>query len=202
MPRSDVVKSRIQNSTRTAGTVPKYNWAWPAVMTVMREEGFGALYKGFLPKVLRLGPGGKTPSSPRSVVARRRTDWNQVASSWSSSRAPWSSSASCGATGSSSKEEHRPSARRRQRPCTVQSSPERATVHRQSAVYQTTSLAPHVFLGPRQSSASPVPSTWHRPKLWRRFGQRAYCGQRQAGLAVTRRADSVSDCTVGPPWAV
>jgi len=24
----------------------------------MREEGFGALYKGFLPKVLRLGPGG------------------------------------------------------------------------------------------------------------------------------------------------
>ncbi len=24
----------------------------------MREEGFRALYKGFLPKVLRLGPGG------------------------------------------------------------------------------------------------------------------------------------------------
>jgi solute carrier family 25 2-oxodicarboxylate transporter 21 len=54
----DVVKSRIQNSPRVAGQVPKYNWAWPAVGTVMREEGFGALYKGFLPKVLRLGPGG------------------------------------------------------------------------------------------------------------------------------------------------
>ncbi|KAF2448007.1 mitochondrial carrier [Karstenula rhodostoma CBS 690.94] len=54
----DVVKSRIQNSTKVAGTVPKYNWAWPALGTVMREEGFGALYKGFLPKVLRLGPGG------------------------------------------------------------------------------------------------------------------------------------------------
>jgi solute carrier family 25 2-oxodicarboxylate transporter 21 len=27
-------------------------------LTVFREEGFGALYKGFLPKVLRLGPGG------------------------------------------------------------------------------------------------------------------------------------------------
>ncbi|EOO02208.1 putative mitochondrial 2-oxodicarboxylate carrier 1 protein [Phaeoacremonium minimum UCRPA7] len=54
----DVVKSRIQNSPKVAGAVPKYNWAWPAVGTVMKEEGFAALYKGFLPKVLRLGPGG------------------------------------------------------------------------------------------------------------------------------------------------
>lgn len=54
----DVVKSRIQNSPKIAGSVPKYNWAWPGLGTVMREEGFGALYKGFLPKVLRLGPGG------------------------------------------------------------------------------------------------------------------------------------------------
>ncbi|KAK6086702.1 Non-reducing end alpha-L-arabinofuranosidase BoGH43A 7 [Seiridium cupressi] len=54
----DVVKSRIQNSPKVAGSVPKYNWAWPAVMTVAKEEGFAALYKGFLPKVLRLGPGG------------------------------------------------------------------------------------------------------------------------------------------------
>ena len=54
----DVVKSRIQNSPKVAGSIPKYNWAWPALGTVMREEGFSALYKGFLPKVLRLGPGG------------------------------------------------------------------------------------------------------------------------------------------------
>ena len=54
----DVVKSRIQNSPKVAGSVPKYNWAWPALGTVMKEEGFPALYKGFLPKVLRLGPGG------------------------------------------------------------------------------------------------------------------------------------------------
>jgi solute carrier family 25 2-oxodicarboxylate transporter 21 len=38
--------------------VPKYNWAIPALGTVAREEGFGALYKGFIPKVLRLAPGG------------------------------------------------------------------------------------------------------------------------------------------------
>ena len=54
----DVVKSRIQNSPKIARSIPKYNWAWPAVSTVLREEGFSALYKGFLPKVLRLGPGG------------------------------------------------------------------------------------------------------------------------------------------------
>ncbi|KAH7319715.1 mitochondrial 2-oxodicarboxylate carrier 1 [Stachybotrys elegans] len=54
----DVVKSRIQNTPRVPGQIPKYNWAWPAVLTVAKEEGFSALYKGFLPKVLRLGPGG------------------------------------------------------------------------------------------------------------------------------------------------
>ncbi|KAG5361178.1 putative mitochondrial 2-oxodicarboxylate carrier [Yarrowia sp. C11] len=54
----DVVKSRIQNTTRVPGVIPKYNWTVPSVFTVFREEGFGALYKGFMPKVLRLGPGG------------------------------------------------------------------------------------------------------------------------------------------------
>ncbi|KAJ5630725.1 uncharacterized protein N7484_010825 [Penicillium longicatenatum] len=54
----DVVKSRIQNTTKVPGQTPKYNWAWPALGTVMKEEGFSALYKGFTPKVLRLGPGG------------------------------------------------------------------------------------------------------------------------------------------------
>jgi solute carrier family 25 2-oxodicarboxylate transporter 21 len=54
----DVVKSRIQNSPKVKGSIPKYNWAWPGLGTILKEEGFGALYKGFLPKVLRLGPGG------------------------------------------------------------------------------------------------------------------------------------------------
>ncbi|OQE37906.1 hypothetical protein PENCOP_c009G06742 [Penicillium coprophilum] len=54
----DVVKSRIQNTSKVPGQAAKYNWAWPALGTVMKEEGFAALYKGFTPKVLRLGPGG------------------------------------------------------------------------------------------------------------------------------------------------
>ncbi|KAJ3571324.1 hypothetical protein NP233_g3824 [Leucocoprinus birnbaumii] len=54
----DVVKSRIQGAERVPGVVPKYNWTYPALATIMREEGVGALYKGFVPKVLRLAPGG------------------------------------------------------------------------------------------------------------------------------------------------
>jgi len=54
----DVIKSRVQNSPKIQGAVPKYNWAVPSLFIVAKEEGFGALYKGFLPKVLRLAPGG------------------------------------------------------------------------------------------------------------------------------------------------
>jgi solute carrier family 25 2-oxodicarboxylate transporter 21 len=68
------VKSRIQGAAKVPGVAPKYNWTYPAyvsscaiegdtekydrLMTIMREEGPAALYKGFLPKVLRLAPGG------------------------------------------------------------------------------------------------------------------------------------------------
>ncbi|KAI8970314.1 mitochondrial carrier domain-containing protein [Mycotypha africana] len=52
----DVVKTRIQGYN---GIGPKkYNWTLPALATVAKEEGVASLYRGFLPKVLRLGPGG------------------------------------------------------------------------------------------------------------------------------------------------
>lgn len=54
----DVVKSRIQGATKVPGVAPKYNWTYPALVTIAREEGIAALYKGFVPKVLRLAPGG------------------------------------------------------------------------------------------------------------------------------------------------
>lgn len=54
----DVVKTRIQNTPRGDGKGRKYNWAWPALGTVYREEGFRALYKGLVPKVARFCPGG------------------------------------------------------------------------------------------------------------------------------------------------
>lgn len=54
----DVVKSRIQNTALVPGKLRKYNWSWTSIFTIYREEGLRALYKGFVPKVLRLGPGG------------------------------------------------------------------------------------------------------------------------------------------------
>ncbi|AMD19784.1 HCL367Cp [Eremothecium sinecaudum] len=54
----DVVKSRIQNTAVVSGVTRKYNWSCPSLVTIYKEEGFKALYKGFVPKVLRLGPGG------------------------------------------------------------------------------------------------------------------------------------------------
>lgn len=51
----DVAKTRIQSQVAKVG---KYNWTIPAVGLIAKEEGLKALYKGFVPKVLRLGPGG------------------------------------------------------------------------------------------------------------------------------------------------
>lgn len=54
----DVVKSRIQGTVKVPGVVPKYNWTYPSLLLVAREEGVKALFKGFIPKATRLGPGG------------------------------------------------------------------------------------------------------------------------------------------------
>ncbi|RCN46014.1 hypothetical protein ANCCAN_07961 [Ancylostoma caninum] len=39
-------------------TLRKYFGTTQSIMLIYKEEGFGALYKGLLPKVMRLGPGG------------------------------------------------------------------------------------------------------------------------------------------------
>ncbi|CAI4804649.1 CQS_1a_G0051020.mRNA.1.CDS.1 [Saccharomyces cerevisiae] len=54
----DVVKSRIQSVDAVSSAVKKYNWCLPSLLVIYREEGFRALYKGFVPKVCRLAPGG------------------------------------------------------------------------------------------------------------------------------------------------
>lgn len=51
----DVVKTRIQGHI---GPHPLYHWAIPSLFRIWKDEGFKALFKGFKPKVIRLGPGG------------------------------------------------------------------------------------------------------------------------------------------------
>ncbi|GKU05532.1 mitochondrial 2-oxodicarboxylate carrier 1 [Fusarium langsethiae] len=54
----DVVKSRIQGIVPDGGQKAKTPWVWIAVYNVYKAEGFGALYKGLVPKVVRFAPGG------------------------------------------------------------------------------------------------------------------------------------------------
>lgn len=53
----DVAKSRIQGPQPVPGEI-KYRKCFATIATVYKEEGFFALYKGLVPKILRLGPGG------------------------------------------------------------------------------------------------------------------------------------------------
>ncbi|CAO4382988.1 unnamed protein product [Caenorhabditis nigoni] len=53
----DVAKSRIQGP-QPDPLSRKYSGTMQTISLVYKEEGFGALYKGLLPKVMRLGPGG------------------------------------------------------------------------------------------------------------------------------------------------
>ncbi|XP_048218452.1 mitochondrial 2-oxodicarboxylate carrier [Perognathus longimembris pacificus] len=53
----DVAKSRIQGPQPISGVI-KYRTCFKTIKTIYQEEGFLALYKGLVPKILRLGPGG------------------------------------------------------------------------------------------------------------------------------------------------
>ncbi|XP_043930153.1 mitochondrial 2-oxodicarboxylate carrier [Protopterus annectens] len=53
----DVAKSRIQGPQPVPGEI-KYKACFKTMATVYKEEGFFALYKGLVPKIMRLGPGG------------------------------------------------------------------------------------------------------------------------------------------------
>ncbi|KAG0268377.1 hypothetical protein DFQ27_006869 [Actinomortierella ambigua] len=56
----DVVKSRIQSCTGNRLHVAGRSnpWAWSAIWTLLRQEGYRAPFKGLGTKLLRLGPGG------------------------------------------------------------------------------------------------------------------------------------------------
>ncbi|XP_046874123.1 mitochondrial 2-oxodicarboxylate carrier isoform X3 [Hypomesus transpacificus] len=53
----DVAKSRIQGPQPIPGEI-KYRTCFQTMGLVYREEGYLALYKGLVPKIMRLGPGG------------------------------------------------------------------------------------------------------------------------------------------------
>ncbi|OQS01049.1 Mitochondrial Carrier (MC) Family [Thraustotheca clavata] len=52
----DVVKTRLMAQDNAKGTKPKYTGMVDAMRVISREEGFGALYKGLVPRLTRLCP--------------------------------------------------------------------------------------------------------------------------------------------------
>lgn len=55
----DVVKSRFQSQLLIPGTTPKYRYTLQTLHLIYTQEGgFSSCYKGFRPKVLRMGIGG------------------------------------------------------------------------------------------------------------------------------------------------
>ncbi len=54
----DVIKTRIQNASARPSVQPIPMKIFPLCTHIIRTEGVKALWKGFIPKVVRLGPGG------------------------------------------------------------------------------------------------------------------------------------------------
>ncbi|KAI0265454.1 hypothetical protein BC834DRAFT_970220 [Gloeopeniophorella convolvens] len=48
LPKAKAVKSRIQGMEKVPDIVPMYNWIYPGITTISREEGPAALYEGFI----------------------------------------------------------------------------------------------------------------------------------------------------------
>uniref|UniRef100_A0A671LAJ3 Mitochondrial 2-oxodicarboxylate carrier n=1 Tax=Sinocyclocheilus anshuiensis TaxID=1608454 RepID=A0A671LAJ3_9TELE len=68
----DVAKSRIQGPQPVPGEI-KYRSCFQTMALVYREEGYLALYKGLIPKIMRLGPGGAV----MLLVYEYVSDWLQ-----------------------------------------------------------------------------------------------------------------------------
>ena len=63
-----MVKSRFQSELPLEGQPRKYAHTLPALARIYREEGFTAIYKGFLPKAIRMGLGGAVAMSTFEFV--------------------------------------------------------------------------------------------------------------------------------------
>lgn len=51
---SDFLSCAVRNALPTE----RHRWPPEVISSIVKNEGFAGLYKGFVPKILRLGPGG------------------------------------------------------------------------------------------------------------------------------------------------
>lgn len=67
----DVVKTRLQKQVVVEGTTPKYTGLAQACVVIAREEGLLALWKGILPRLLRIMPGQAITFMTYEFVSRQ-----------------------------------------------------------------------------------------------------------------------------------
>lgn len=63
----DIVKTRLMAQDK-AGGVLKYNGLFSSMATIVKEEGFMTLYKGLLPRLMRVPPGMVRPAKPSKSI--------------------------------------------------------------------------------------------------------------------------------------
>eukprot|EP00934_Nitzschia_sp_Nitz4_P003496 Nitzschia sp. Nitz4//scaffold129_size63868//57626//58744//NITZ4_006207-RA/size63868-processed-gene-0.64-mRNA-1//1//CDS//3329534929//3486//frame0 len=69
----DVVKTRMQKQVVHEGKTPKYTGLVQACVVIAKEEGFGALYKGLVPRLLRIVPGQAITFMTYEFVSKQLT---------------------------------------------------------------------------------------------------------------------------------
>eukprot|EP00567_Pseudictyota_dubia_P005542 CAMPEP_0197440730 /NCGR_PEP_ID=MMETSP1175-20131217/7156_1 /TAXON_ID=1003142 /ORGANISM="Triceratium dubium, Strain CCMP147" /LENGTH=438 /DNA_ID=CAMNT_0042970887 /DNA_START=363 /DNA_END=1679 /DNA_ORIENTATION=+ len=71
----DVVKTRMQKQVILPGKEPKYTGLLQSCGIIAREEGYGALWKGITPRLLRIMPGQAITFMTYEAVSSRMVRW-------------------------------------------------------------------------------------------------------------------------------
>ncbi|KAL6040018.1 hypothetical protein STEG23_015584 [Scotinomys teguina] len=79
----DVVRTRMMNQRAIVGHVDLYKGTLDGILKMWKHEGFFALYKGFWPNWLRLGPWNIIASKKLKHPTGDQCEWNQVVKQFS-----------------------------------------------------------------------------------------------------------------------
>eukprot|EP00568_Trieres_chinensis_P006472 CAMPEP_0183315828 /NCGR_PEP_ID=MMETSP0160_2-20130417/52977_1 /TAXON_ID=2839 ORGANISM="Odontella Sinensis, Strain Grunow 1884" /NCGR_SAMPLE_ID=MMETSP0160_2 /ASSEMBLY_ACC=CAM_ASM_000250 /LENGTH=238 /DNA_ID=CAMNT_0025481495 /DNA_START=14 /DNA_END=727 /DNA_ORIENTATION=- len=71
----DVVKTRMQKQVIVPGRKPKYRGLFQSCKVISKEEGFGALWKGITPRLLRIMPGQAITFMTYEAISSRLVRW-------------------------------------------------------------------------------------------------------------------------------
>ena len=70
---ADVVKTRMQKQVIRPGREPKYTGIYQSCVLIAKEEGYGALWKGITPRLMRIMPGQAITFMTYEAVSSRLT---------------------------------------------------------------------------------------------------------------------------------